>query len=1522
MKKLFFLVAAIALGWLSSSAEKHTYANWPTFLGYSLGEATLNAGQEYTSADGNFKIQFSAGATIYGSSYSYALQAATGTFTITAVDGNLKSINFGSMYYTNSQAAFESVSSGEMTFNGAPVWTGDAKSITITTQSPYFYTASLEIETGAGGGTVDPDPDPNPDPDPEPADKTFSYADYVAFFNTGNTPMTLTSGQEYTSADGNFKVKYEGSQTATVSQYGMLSVKGGTFTITAVNGNMKSIDFGSVYLSYNKKALTGVSTGALDLSSTTLWTGDAQSVTFTIDETNPLYTYELNIVTGEGGGDTPVDPVEKPEVSFDWDGKTQYSGNTVSFSACPANQVINFKAKNLKGDITLVCTSNITPATTTITKAQAEAADGFDVNFYFDPKVKGEDATVTVKTEGMDDAVLSFSSLYAKMTVTIDDFSGITGAGDYIYKGEGLVTYHQTKGLGTWSGGSYPEIDVNDWFIEDAKGAIKLTIPEDIAATMAVGDKVSNFKIKVAGYSKKAYTYTLVDNAPAVVSSGNAVEPMEIALADMDNYYNRFVTIKNVTSTSAGKTFTSAGSMMNLTQNGVTKTYIWRIFPGTDMINFKVPEGEFNITGLNYQGYIYPRTTADVVTAGTPVEAPELTLENALRPGYAIEQILLSGYAPMVKNVIVKGKNLTGDVTISCDNESITFDKTTLAKADVESEAGATVAITINPAESCAFNDVVKFATAGLETAKELKLYTYDNNLVNVIKKVDKLSDVINKAGTYQVNDAVTVTYSNWDMYYAYAQNADVALRLDVSSINYGAPTDMVLKAGDEIKNFFLVISAPTEWEPNWTYAIKTTNPTTGLPDSYGENRHFYDFVSRDNVVTPEVITLDQAAARANRLVKVTGVEFQNLTDGQKFELSDGAEEWMPKEPTAYAVKAGGKDGFVKPFDGEIYGTEIPTGAVSVTGIAAADATVMPYNLACIEAGAPVGDAELNLSTTTIAMTGQKMPCERKVVLTGKGLTGDVTVKCPEGVTATPATVAAADINAAGTEGVEVTLTFDIAAKTFEGTVEFECADLDAPKTIAVTGAALIPQLRAEDVAGVKALGQDGNVIMLTGEATVTYVVKNNDGKVTSFYMQDENRAMLVDTEGLLMMGKDFPQPAIGDKLKDVVVSPYDGDFSLIANGLGQYLTIVSSGNTVATKKVAGEAALTEEDEYMLLEVENARFDVPEGTTVLEEGGLYTLKSATGEITVNPFKTANGTAIPDSRVNVIGIYAPDSSIPGYLVLRPRTSADVTTSAAGDVPTAIVTRTFYDPKAIAVGETATIAQYTVEVDNLTADGTVTFEGEGADQFTAEPATISKEKGKKTLTVKFTPKATGTFDVKMNINFGVEELNQSLELTGKAYDPANLPEVTLSEYKLQLNAKVGETATQKVMMTMKNCFAPVTITAKDAENTSVTLNTMSVEPSAEPFELVVTYAPTAEGQGTQMFDITTDQIKTVAVLVVNFSTDNSIAIVPADADGYYRVYNTNGVMLLETRDASRLAELTPGLYIINGKKVIIR
>lgn len=57
-------------------------------------------------------------------------------------------------------------------------------------------------------------------------------------------------------------------------------------------------------------------------------------------------------------------------------------------------------------------------------------------------------------------------------------------------------------------------------------------------------------------------------------------------------------------------------------------------------------------------------------------------------------------------------------------------------------------------------------------------------------------------------------------------------------------------------------------------------------------------------------------------------------------------------------------------------------------------------------------------------------------------------------------------------------------------------------------------------------------------------------------------------------------------------------------------------------------------------------------------------------------------------------------------------------------------------------------------------------------------------------------------------------------------------------------------------------------------------------------------------------------------VNPDEPTSLSIITADDAGNIGVYTLSGIKVLSTPDPSRLKELPQGLYIINGKKVLVR
>lgn len=60
----------------------------------------------------------------------------------------------------------------------------------------------------------------------------------------------------------------------------------------------------------------------------------------------------------------------------------------------------------------------------------------------------------------------------------------------------------------------------------------------------------------------------------------------------------------------------------------------------------------------------------------------------------------------------------------------------------------------------------------------------------------------------------------------------------------------------------------------------------------------------------------------------------------------------------------------------------------------------------------------------------------------------------------------------------------------------------------------------------------------------------------------------------------------------------------------------------------------------------------------------------------------------------------------------------------------------------------------------------------------------------------------------------------------------------------------------------------------------------------------------------------------VNVINDEMTVGVEAISPDADGLYNVYSTNGVLLLNKADYQQLHQLAPGIYVVNGKKAIIK
>ena len=103
---------------------------------------------------------------------------------------------------------------------------------------------------------------------------------------------------------------------------------------------------------------------------------------------------------------------------------------------------------------------------------------------------------------------------------------------------------------------------------------------------------------------------------------------------------------------------------------------------------------------------------------------------------------------------------------------------------------------------------------------------------------------------------------------------------------------------------------------------------------------------------------------------------------------------------------------------------------------------------------------------------------------------------------------------------------------------------------------------------------------------------------------------------------------------------------------------------------------------------------------------------------------------------------------------------------------------------------------------------------------------------------------------------------------------------------------------------------------------------IEPTLEGNNM--TFDLSGLGDGTYTLDIPEMYVKVGELgmwnnpLTLVYTIDNTtgVTLVGVDKDGLYRVYNLQGVNVLNTPNASELNNLAHGIYLVNGKKVVIR
>ena len=378
---------------------------------------------------------------------------------------------------------------------------------------------------------------------------------------------------------------------------------------------------------------------------------------------------------GGGGTDTP-----QATLTGDLNFGALYMGTKLQ-------KTVRLTGKNLKGDVTITTSQECLKAEpAVITAADAEA--GTDITLTLSPTAAGEgSATVTLKSEGMEDAVLTaqWTAVATKEISSLSAFAGENAdeGNIYIYTGQAVVTFvdkSQTP---------------NVYYLQDNDGGTTLKDSYGMmTATYGEGDMLTGFTVMIEQAFGINSLIPLTADLGTLVSKGNTATAKDATLAELkDNpqgYINRLVRVKNATFSNVAEGAVFAEGMAQPIITDATGEGKVRIFKGTSLIGTAIPEGEANVTGIMTSMtavLVAPRGAADIEPLTVLPPALEVTPAKLETAGGLV------GKETVMGKLHVKATSLPGAVDIyitGTHGKMFTTDVTTIPAGSSETDITVT----------------------------------------------------------------------------------------------------------------------------------------------------------------------------------------------------------------------------------------------------------------------------------------------------------------------------------------------------------------------------------------------------------------------------------------------------------------------------------------------------------------------------------------------------------------------------------------------------------------------------------------------------------------------------------------------------------------------------------------------------------------------------------------------------------------------------------------------------------------
>lgn len=435
----------------------------------------------------------------------------------------------------------------------------------------------------------------------------------------------------------------------------------------------------------------------------------------------------------------------------------------------------------------------------------------------------------------------------------------------------------------------------------------------------------------------------------------------------------------------------------------------------------------------------------------------------------------------------------------------------------------------------------------------------------------------------------------------------------------------------------------------------------------------------------------------------------------------------------------------------------------------------------------------------------------------------------------------------------------------------------------------------------------DYNIYKYTGNAVVTFV----DAQNSIIYAQDATGGIKISLE--YFYGTNTLKR--GDKITDMYCSyadVYGGGAVMPVQPV--IATVVSEGNEVEPIEVSLSELNSQRAEYLsrLVKVSDVTFTgYREGLTFSSASTPISSGEATGAARSFPGTDLVGTEVPQNAASITGI----STSSGSVIVSMRGISDLELAPANvEIEKEALTNNEWQE----INGEYPHTKFTVKTTNLKSPLSIWLGGAGRSHFAVDVEEIPAGSATTVVTVTYKPTAKGTHSCNINFDASPAELSQSIALSGRAWDPANPPAITVDASSLQpFEAKVGESQDQTLSYTSDGLLDYGTARVAGTSNGAFRISTSSLMKDGT-YNIVVTFNPKEEGTFTETIEFVAEKAETRTVTVTGSTSGGKD---PEQKQGDELSYDVMSPQALVIEDFENCGEKNKPLSIDGWKNVAL-